>query len=191
LEVALVGMRDAAVLVFVGAVFAGIPWFFGQNGRPYPDGIMTTGTVVHVDLTSSSDTCYADVVYEADGRSWKVRSGNGSSALCSLEGATVDVSYPPDRPGGGRVIVSADNWFLGLFMVIGVLAMGGAVVKVVLTVREARRWRRAVAPLPPLVPPWADGTVTGAVPRRRARVTEGESAGRRGGGSRPGRRARP
>jgi hypothetical protein len=191
IEVALVGMRDAAVLFIVGAVFVGIPWFFGQGSRPYPNGIMTTGTVVRVDTASSSDTCFADVAYEAGGRTWQVRSGTGSSSLCSLDGATVDVSYPPDRPGGGRVIVSTDQWMLVLFMAIGVLAMGGAVVKVVLTVRDARRWRRAVAPLEPLVPPWADGASIGSGLGPRRRISGRDPARRRGAGNRPGRRDRP
>jgi hypothetical protein len=186
----LTGLRDAAVLFVVGAVFAGAPFLPRLVSRPYPDGITAPGTVARLEDSPDEDSCYALVDYEAAGRSWQVRSSYGSSDLCGLQGAIVDVSYPPDRPGEGRVIVNHLSAFALLFSAIGVLAMGAAVVKIGLTVRDALRWRRTLAPLKPLVPPWAEegATVAG---RRRPRITGRGSARRRGADSRPGRRDRP
>lgn len=151
---ALIMMVAAGIMVFVGGNVA-------DSTSAYPDGVMIEGRVtavsrqVRTDKDGNQETqCTAQVTYTVDGQQYQVASAYSSSEFCSSEGSTVEVSYRPSAPGGGRVITSSSRiaelafrWLPRVFLVLGavlfVLRLGSILAGVWLVVWGRRRAREA------------------------------------------------
>jgi|688.fasta_scaffold261175_2 hypothetical protein len=102
------GIVQAVMMMAVG-----LGWLFvfsstSTASMPYENGEIASGVLVEVsppDIASDSSICYGIVEYSVDGITYRVRTG--SSSICGSRNISLDVSYPLDAPGRGRVVPSA------------------------------------------------------------------------------------
>jgi hypothetical protein len=105
------------VVVGVGLMFFGNAFLGGAE--PYENGVTVDGVVVSVtnpSLSSDSNSCNVIVEYAADGATYTVKSAYSSSSMCNTLGDTYQVSYMPQDPAGGRVLLGGEGEFLGFFL---------------------------------------------------------------------------
>jgi hypothetical protein len=134
------GIFGSVLIMVMGAVFAGIGWYFVDQSRPYSDGETATAVVTSVVRNTSADsdgnqstTCSLTAAYEVNGRRYSVSPGWSSDRACGrTEGDTVEVSYRVADPGAGRVLLGDGEPFGKIFMAVGVfIFLGGLFVFVV------------------------------------------------------------
>ena len=132
-------MKWMCLLLFGGLgliIFViGVGWGY-KRLELYNNGVKTTGTVVEITHSTSSDSkgrlstsYYAIVEFTTpDEKNYKFRGSTGSSAQEYFEGAQVDLIYNPARPSEAQIADFSQFWLgpLGItifgfvFLVLGV-----------------------------------------------------------------------
>ncbi len=132
------GIAGAIKGVFFGLLFAGIAFvgaLFMSTGD-IDGAVQTTGTVVEVreSTSSDSDTCSLVLEYQVDGRTYTTGSGWGSDSLCGKSrGSVVTVQYDPANPGHANMPTPTGMRFLPwAFVGVGLLITVVSAVQVVL-----------------------------------------------------------
>ncbi|MBO9556350.1 DUF2510 domain-containing protein [Cellulomonas sp.] len=132
------GMGGALKGVVFGLLFAGIALvgaLFVSSGD-IDGAVRTTGTVVEVRESTSSDSrsCSLVLEYQVDGRTYTTGSGYGSSSLCGKSrGSVVTVQYDPANPRHANMPTPMGLRFVPwAFVAVGLVITVVSAVQVVL-----------------------------------------------------------
>lgn len=122
----------ASSLVF-GLVMAGAGWLFGRSVSAREGDEIVTGVIVEVIETrdTDGDRVYRPVVAYTDrasDRTYEIERSYSSSSRPTI-GDEVEVAFPPDDPADGRVLSTGIRYLSGALVVIGLLAVGFALVQ--------------------------------------------------------------
>jgi hypothetical protein len=119
------GLFGSVLIVAVGVLFLGAGLVLRNQSRPFPDGVMASGTVTGASTVKDNEgrTMYARVV------SFTTKSGQqvtvtepSTSSTRPDAGEAVNVSYRPADPPGARIIPDHD------WISLSIVAAGGFVI---------------------------------------------------------------
>jgi hypothetical protein len=96
------GPLGTALLALLGGLAViGLALVLAREAEPSGGGWATVAGVV-VAVNGADGSCTAVVRYEVGGHAYTVDADADNAESCTLRGASVDVAYLPERPGGGR-----------------------------------------------------------------------------------------